>query len=93
MGETGPTGQGVLGATGSTGHGGKVLVAAAREADQDQLFLELDCLRERVRWLERRDDPFGLGQTAEGAERLFVTCADVLGPIRVAEECVLGADA
>ena len=49
--------------------------------------------RERVRRLERRDDPLGPRQPAERGERLLVGRADVLGAAGVAQERVLGADA
>ena len=49
--------------------------------------------RERVRRLERRDDPLGAREPLEGVERLLVGAGDVLGPARVAQERVLGADA
>ena len=50
----------------------EVLVAAAREADDDHVALELGRAGERVGGLERGDDPLRLGQPAEGVERLVV---------------------
>ena len=66
-------------------HLGQVLVAAAAEADEDQLRVELARARERVRRLERRDDPLGAREVAERGERLLVGRADVLGAAGVAQ--------
>ena len=74
-------------------HFGEVLVAAAGEADEDQLRVELAGARERVRRLERRDDALGAREVAERGERLLVGRADVLRAAAVAEERVLRADA
>ena len=51
---------------------GEVLVAAAREADDDQLRVEVVDPGQRVRRLERRDDPLGACEPPEGLERLVV---------------------
>src|SRR5918996_716818 len=72
---------------------GEVLVAAAGEADDDQLGVELERPRERVRGLERRHDPLALGEQVEGGERLLVCCRDVLRAAGVPQVRVLGADA
>ena len=50
----------------------EVLVAAAGEADDDHVAVQLGGAGERMRWLERRDDPLRLGQPPEGGERLLV---------------------
>ena len=72
---------------------GEILVAAAREADDDELGVAVERARERVRRLERRDDPLRLAEAVERRERLVVGRGDVLGPARVAQVGVLGADA
>ncbi len=74
-------------------HDAEVLVPAAREPDEDHVAVEVERARERVRGLERGDDPFALGQQVEGGERLLVGRGHVLGPAGVAQEGVLGADA
>src|SRR4051794_35362636 len=56
-----------------------VLVAAAAEGE-DVVALCPSVFEEpgdRVRWLERRDDPLQAGELPEGAQRLGVGCADV----------------
>ena len=74
-------------------HLGEILVAAAREADDDELGVEVERARERVRALERGDDPLGLGEPVERGERLLVGARHVRGAAGVAERGVLGADA
>ena len=48
---------------------------------------------DRVRGLERRDDPLEPGELAEGAQRVVVGDRHVAGPAAVAQLGVLGADA
>ena len=74
-------------------HLGEVLVAAAGEADDDELGVELGDTRERVRRLERRDDALRSREPPERRERLFVRRADVACAARVAQVRVLGPDA
>ena len=71
---------------------GQVLVASAGEADKDRLLFERRRSRERVRRLEGRDDPFRLGEAAEGGESLLVARGDVHGSASVPQERVLGAE-
>ena len=71
----------------------EVLVAAAREAHDDQVGVEVVDAGERVCRLERRDDPLGARQAVEGRERLVVGRRDVACAAGVAEERVLGPDA
>src|SRR5689334_7118981 len=68
----------------SSGHLGQVLVAPARQADQDRVFFELERFGKRVCRLEGRDDPFRLGEPAEGGHGLVVGRAHVLRPPGVA---------
>src|SRR6185295_892557 len=72
---------------------GEILVTAAREADDDQLRGQAVDPRERMRRLERRDDPLGACEPPEGLERLVVCGADVTRTAGVAQESVLGTDA
>src|SRR5436853_6637444 len=65
---------------------GEVLVASSRQADEDQLGVELLRARERVRRLERRDDPLGARKAAERSECLVVGAANVLRAAAVAQE-------
>src|SRR6266849_551446 len=74
-------------------HLGEVLVAAAAEADEDQLRVELPGARERVRRFERGDDPLGACEVAERLERLRVGCPHILRPADVPKVRVLWADA
>ena len=71
----------------------EVLVAAAGEAEQHELLLELGDPRERVGGLERGNDSLGARQAAEGGERLLVGGGDVLGAAVVAQRGVLRARA
>src|SRR5436190_16958505 len=69
----------------SSGHGlGQVLVASARQADQDRLFVELERFGKRMCGLEGRDDAFRLGEPAERGQGFLVGRAQVLRPARVA---------
>src|SRR3954451_11988515 len=70
---------------------GEVLVAAARQRDQVELAVVGvgEHPRERVRGLERRDDPLELRHAPEGGDRLVVGHRHVLGPALVAHERVL----
>src|SRR6185312_12173799 len=74
-------------------HGGELLVPAAGEADEEPVGVVLERPRERVRRLERGDDPLALGQKMERGQRLLVGCREVLGAAGVPEKRVLGADA
>src|SRR5215204_305274 len=72
---------------------GEVLVAAAREADDHELGVDVVDTRERVCGLEGRDDPLGPRQAPEGGERLLVGRADVARAAGVPQERVLRPDA
>src|SRR6266481_2947901 len=74
-------------------HLSEVLVATAAEPDEDQLRVELPGARERVRRLERGDDPLGAGEVAERLERLRVVCPHILRSADVPKVRVLRADA
>ena len=76
-----------------TSNTGEILVPAAREADEDQLGVELGGPCQSVRRLERRDDPLRLGEAVERGERLRVGRRTVLGPAGVPQERVLRPDA
>src|SRR5581483_8907431 len=56
---------------------GEVLVAAAGEADEDQLRVEVERARQCMGRLERRDDALGLAQAVERRERVVVRRSDV----------------
>ncbi len=80
------------------GHGADVLVAAARQVDQQVLVgahrrRQLHRVGHRVARFERRDDALGAAQAVEGGERLVVGDADVFGAADVLQVGVLGADA
>src|SRR5579884_2943191 len=72
---------------------GEVLVAAAAQAHEDQLRVQVAGARERVRRLEGRDDPLGPGEVGERLQRLLVGRDAVLGAPGVAQERVLRPDA
>src|SRR5215207_830120 len=78
------------------GHLVHVLVAAAAE-DEDVITVPVTALAkqpgDRVRRLERRDDPLQPGQLTEGPQRLGVGRRFVPRPPRIAQEGVLRADA
>ena len=80
------------------GHLEDVLVASAREVDDELLFLfrfragHLERVGEGVGAFERGDDAFLEGEFEEGAEGFAVGDAHVLGPARVLEVGVFGAD-
>src|SRR4051794_22497654 len=70
---------------------GEVLVPAARQADQVEIALGLlEHPRDRVRRLQRRDDPLDRGQLVEGGDRLLVGDGLVARAAAVAQEGVLG---
>src|SRR5689334_13211639 len=69
----------------------EILVAAAAQADEDELLVELAGARERVCRLERGDDALAPREVAERGERLLVSCAHVVGATRIPEERMLGA--
>src|SRR5436190_3934798 len=72
----------------------EVLVTAARQADQVQVAVGLlEHPRDRVRGLERGDDPLDRGELVEGRDRLLVGDGLVAGAAAVAQEGVLGAAA
>src|SRR3954464_14241636 len=71
---------------------GEVLVAAARQADEVEVaFGLLQHPRDRVRGLERRNDPVAGRELAERRDRLLVGHRDVARAAGVAQPCVLGA--
>src|SRR5690242_10701182 len=72
---------------------GEILVAAAGQTDEDELGVELAGARERVRRLERRDDPLGAGELAEGGEGLVVGRTEILRSADVPKVRVLRPDA
>src|SRR5262249_3646076 len=67
----------------------KILVSAAREAEQDELLVELGDPRQRVGGLERREDPFRPRQPPARGERFLVRGGGGLGAAGVAQERVL----
>src|SRR5262245_61612813 len=56
----------------------EVLVAASGQADDDRLAVEGAGARERMRGLERGDDPLGLREPLEGGEGFVVRRRQVL---------------
>src|SRR6185312_9949330 len=70
---------------------GEVLVAAAREPDEDQVGVEVARAGERVRGLERGEEALRSRQILERGECLLVGGDAILGPASVAQEGVLGA--
>ena len=73
-------------------HLGEILVAASRQPDENRLGIEVERAGERVRRLERRQDALRGREAVKGCERLRVRCRHVLGPARVAQVRMLGAD-
>src|SRR5438067_6027113 len=71
----------------------EVFVAPAAEADEHMFLAELACARERMRRLERGDDPFAACQVAECGQGILVRGAHVLGTSAVAQPRVFGSDA
>src|SRR5690606_33294879 len=83
--------------TREVGHGADVLVAPAREVDQDGLlwahFLgQLHGVGHGVARFQRGDDAFGAAQTVEGGQRLIIGNANVLGAAQLLQPGVFGAD-
>src|SRR2546430_8208383 len=70
----------------------EVLVAAAGQADEHEVGVELRRACERMRGLEGGDDPLLLRQPAERVQRLLVARAEVLHAARVAQRSMLLAD-
>src|SRR5712691_11906762 len=64
--------------TSTAEHLGKVLVAAARKADEHELRIDVERARERVRRLQCWDDAFRLAQPVERRQRIVVGRGDVL---------------
>ena len=71
----------------------EILVAAAGEAQDDQLALDVVDAGERVGRLEGGDDPLGAGESRERSERLVVGARQVRRAPGVAQPGVLRADA
>src|SRR4029077_5380852 len=81
-------------ALGLVEHCGKVLVAAPGQADQVELAVALrEHPSERVRGLERRDDPLQARELAKARERLGVGHGLVARAAAVAQKRVLGPGA
>src|SRR3954447_24924049 len=74
-------------------HFGQILVAAAGEADEDELFLALVYARECMSGLERRNDSFETAQLPERVQGVLVARPQVFGAAAVAQPRMLGADA
>src|SRR4051812_23835846 len=72
-----------------------VLVAAAAEGEDVVALCPsvFEKPRNRMRRLERRDDPLQAGELPEGAQRLGIGCADVGRAAGVPQVGVLGPDA
>src|SRR5438067_1542894 len=75
-----------------------VLVAAARQVDQDDLVFrqrrrQLDGVGDRVRGLERRDDALDAAAVVESGQRFLIGDRDVLRAFDVLQPGVLGTDA
>src|SRR5207247_4074558 len=71
----------------------EILVAAAGEADEHELLLEIGDAGQRVRGLQRGQDALGAGEAAERGEGLLVGGVEVLGAAAVAQERMLRARA
>src|SRR5205085_12394222 len=71
----------------------EVFVAPSAQAHEDELLLEVARAGQRMRRLQRRDDPLAAREVAKRGERLPVRGAHVLRAARVTQERVLGADA
>src|SRR4051794_30724843 len=74
---------------------GQVLVAAPTQAQQVAVGVARDVedVVERVRGLERRDDPLEPGDLAEGGQRVVVGDGDIARAAGVAQPGVLGPGA
>ena len=72
-------------------HLGEILVASpGKDQDVDALAGVGEKPRERMRWLERRDDPLQLGQTPKGFQGVLVGDSLVGDPALVTQPGALG---
>src|SRR5450830_2166035 len=83
---------------GQVSHGTDVLVAAAREVDQNALiaahgFGQLHGVGYGVGGFQRRNDAFGAAQVVEGFQGFCIGNADIFGASDVFQKCVFGAHA